>query len=123
MSKEAMKFDTGKEPIDLVDSEIILELAKVLGFGAKKYEAHNWKIGIPVTRYYSALQRHLLAWNDNEDKDQESGLDHLSHAACNLMFMIYHMKNSPKLDNRFKGHTQSFSDAMKATGLSIKDLK
>lgn len=123
MSKEAMKFDDGKLPIHLVDPEIILELAKVLDFGAKKYEAHNWKIGIPVTRYYSALQRHLFAWLECEDKDPESGLDHLSHAACNLMFLIYHMKNNPKLDDRFRKDKMSFSEAVSKLGVSIEDLR
>jgi len=108
--KEAMKFDGGKPPIDLVDQELILEVAKVLDFGAKKYEAHNWKIGIPISRYYSAMQRHMLSWNNGEDLDPESGLNHLSHAACNLMFMLYHTKNSPKLDNRFKGFQEGVND-------------
>ena len=63
-------------PIHLVDKELILETAKILGYGAEKYEAHNWRIGIPISRYFSAAQRHLLAWNDGEDNDPESGLPH-----------------------------------------------
>lgn len=99
--EKAMKFDDGKLPIDLIDQEIIIELAKVLGYGAKKYKAHNWKNGLPISRYYSALQRHILAFNNGETVDPESGLNHLGHAACNLMFMIYMMKNKPHLDDRF----------------------
>lgn len=98
--KKAMKFDKGKPPIDLIDQEIILELAKVLGYGAEKYEAHNWKIGLPISRYYSACQRHLLAFNSGETNDPESGLSHLGHAACNLMFMLYMLKHKPELDDR-----------------------
>lgn len=98
--EKAMKFDHGKPPIDLIDSTIILELAKVLGYGAEKYEAHNWKIGLPISRYYSACMRHLLAFNDGETIDPESGLNHLGHAACNLMFMLYMLKNKPELDDR-----------------------
>lgn len=97
---KAMKFDDGKAPIDLVDSTIILELAKVLGFGAEKYEAHNWKEGLPISRYYSAAMRHMMAFNDGETIDPESELNHLSHAACNLMFMLYMLKNKPGLDDR-----------------------
>lgn len=100
MKEKAMKFDDGKPPIDLIDSTIILELAKVLGYGAEKYEAHNWKIGLPISRYYSACQRHLLAFNDGESLDPESGLSHLGHAACNLMFMLYMLRNKPELDDR-----------------------
>ena len=56
---------------------------------------------MPISRYFSAAQRHLLAWNDGEDNDPESGLPHLAHASCNLMFMLYHTKHNPKLDDRF----------------------
>jgi hypothetical protein len=122
MKEEAMKFDDGKAPINLVDRELIIETAKVLGFGAKKYEAHNWKIGIPISRYYSALQRHMLAWNEGEDLDSESNLNHLSHAACNLMFMIYHAKNSPKLDDRYKGEKMKYASAMDLVNKNIKKL-
>lgn len=97
---KAMKFDGEKPRMDLVDKEIILELAKILTFGAEKYEAHNWKIGLPMSRYYSACMRHLLAWNSGETLDPESGLNHLSHASCNLMFMLYFTKNKPHLDDR-----------------------
>ena len=96
-----MKFDEGKEPHDLIDKEIIIELAKVLGYGANKYEAHNWKIGLPISRYYSACQRHLLSFNSGETIDSESGLNHLGHAACNLMFMLYMLKHKPELDDRY----------------------
>tara|TARA_R110001599_G_scaffold15833_1_gene65528 strand:- start:508 stop:900 length:393 start_codon:yes stop_codon:yes gene_type:complete len=98
--EKAMKFDGDKPRMDLVDKEIILELAKILTFGAEKYEAHNWKIGLPMSRYYSACMRHLLAWNSGETLDPESGLNHLSHASCNLMFMLYFTKNKPRLDDR-----------------------
>lgn len=100
MNDKAMKFDAGKEPHDLIDKEIIIELAKVLGYGAGKYEAHNWKIGLPISRYYSAAQRHLLAFNAGETFDPESGLNHLGHVACNLMFMLYMLKHKPSLDDR-----------------------
>lgn len=99
---KAMKFDDGKPPIDLVDKELIIEVAKILGYGAEKYEAHNWRTGLPLTRYYSAAMRHLMAWNDGEDVDPESGLSHISHAACNMMFILRLMKDKPELDNRPK---------------------
>ena len=97
---ETLKYDTGKAPIHLVDSGVIIELAKVLGYGALKYEAHNWKNGLPISRYYSACMRHLLAFNDGETFDPESGLNHLGHAACNIMFMLYMLNHKPELDDR-----------------------
>jgi hypothetical protein len=39
------KYDQDKPPIDLVPSVLIEEVAKVLAFGADKYEAHQWREG------------------------------------------------------------------------------
>lgn len=101
--EKASKHDEGKAPIHLVDKEIIIELAKILEHGAEKYGAHNWRKGLPLSRYYSAAQRHLMAWNDGETNDADSGLNHLSHAACNLMFMIHFSKQEGNnLDDRPK---------------------
>ena len=89
--KEFMKFDGGKPRIELVDSGIIIGLAQVLSFGAEKYEAHNWKLIQPkdLDRIYGAVQRHLLAYNDGERFDPESGLSHLYHANFGLMVLDY----------------------------------
>ena len=38
-------------------------------------------------RYYDALWRHMLQANQ-EEKDQESGLAHLEHAAWNILAII-----------------------------------
>ncbi len=99
---KADKYDDGKPPIHLVDKEIIIELAKVLGYGANKYTANNWRSGLSFSRYYSACMRHLLSWNSGKDNDEESKLNHISHAATNLMFLINLMKNKPELDDRCK---------------------
>ena len=86
----ALKFDKDKLPIYLVEPVLIDEVAKVLKVGAEKYGEENWKEGgISQQRYYSAAMRHMLAYRDGEFCDPESGLMHLSHAACNLMFMLY----------------------------------
>jgi hypothetical protein len=58
--------------------------------GAKKYSPDNWK-SVPdgKRRYYSAALRHLAAWREGEKLDPETGLPHLSHALCCLLFMSY----------------------------------
>ncbi len=40
------KFDGGKPRMDLLDPLWLAEVARVLGFGAQKYAAHNWRGGI-----------------------------------------------------------------------------
>lgn len=84
------KFDNGKIQYDLIPPECIEELAKVLTHGAKKYAPNNWKQVDPFNeRYYSALMRHLEAWRKGEEKDAESGLNHLSHVLTNAAFLLW----------------------------------
>lgn len=98
----ALKFDTAKPMMGLISSKFLVGLAQVLTFGAKKYSAHNWRNGFKYSRVYDALQRHLVAWNDNEDLDDETRMNHLDHAACELMFLREMVATRPELDDRFK---------------------
>src|SRR6188768_3731582 len=82
------KYDSGKPPMGLISSVAQTEEAKVLAFGAQKYDAHNWRGGMKWSRVYDAVQRHLVAWNAGEDIDPETGLSHLAHARCGLGFLI-----------------------------------
>ena len=77
-----------------------MELAKVLDLGAKKYGKGNWKNGFNWSRLYGAAQRHLHQWYSGETFDTESGLNHLSHALCNLVFLIEFSRSHPELDDR-----------------------
>ena len=90
MTEEGKKSDSNKLRTDLVPAETIEALAKVLGFGAVKYGDDNWKNGIEYYRIYGAILRHLLAWRKGELFDDESGLPHLYHALCELMFLTYY---------------------------------
>ena len=51
---------------------------------------NNW-VNVPdaKTRYYDAAMRHLDAWHRGEVNDEESGLPHLAHAACCLLFVMW----------------------------------
>jgi hypothetical protein len=98
----AMKFDTDKLPVNLLSSEALLQTAAVLKFGADKYHAHNWRDGFAWSRPLAAAMRHIMAFNDGEDKDPESGLSHLAHAACCIMFLLEFEKTHPQLDDRYK---------------------
>jgi hypothetical protein len=85
------KFDGGKPQYGLLPPLALEETAKVLTFGAQKYEPDNWKF-VPDSkrRYFDALQRHLWQWKGGEQNDQETGLSHLAHAMCCLMFLYEH---------------------------------
>ena len=85
------KDDIGKPMVSLVQAPFILDIAKVLTFGAKKYGKNNWKHIDPqeIDRLKDSLLRHTLAYTSGTDIDPESGLSHAAHAACNLMFLHY----------------------------------
>jgi len=91
MSKElhGKKYDGGKPKLYLLPPKSINEVGKVLTFGAEKYDAHNWrKVEDLQNRYTSAALRHIFAHVDGEDVDEETGLSHLAHAICCLMFKL-----------------------------------
>jgi hypothetical protein len=92
---EGVKFDDDKPRYDLIPPEALEGLAKVLTFGAKKYAPRNWEKGMTWGRVFAALMRHLWAWWRGEDKDAETGLSHLDHAACCIAFLqTYEVRHS-----------------------------
>lgn len=88
---EGVKFDADKLRYDLVPPEALEQIAEVLTYGARKYAPDNWKtVSDPYARYYAAAMRHMEARRMGEVDDPESGLPHLAHASCCLMFMLWH---------------------------------
>lgn len=85
---QSIKADNGKPQCRLVPCEIVRNIAYVREYGAKKYgSAENWK-SVEKERYIDAMYRHLLAYiEDNKSIDEESGLPHLWHLACNVAFL------------------------------------
>jgi hypothetical protein len=98
----AVKHDQNKLPMHLLSTEALEQIAAVLQFGAQKYESHNWRKGFVWSRPLSAALRHILAFNNGEDRDPESNLSHLAHAACCIMFLLEFEKTRPELDDRYK---------------------
>jgi hypothetical protein len=98
----ALKFDQDKLPLHLLSTEAMNQTAAVLAFGADKYAAHNWRKGFTWSRPLAAAMRHITAFNAGEDKDRESGLSHLAHAACCIMFLLEFEKTHKELDDRYK---------------------
>lgn len=85
---EGLKFDDGKLRWDLLPLDCIEDLVKILTFGANKYGVNNWQ-KVEEDRYFAALMRHLVASRLGELNDSESGLSHLSHAMCNVLFLLW----------------------------------
>ena len=87
--EKGKKYDSDKPHLYLLPPKTLYEVGKVLTFGAEKYDPHNWrKVDDLQNRYSSAAMRHILAHIDGEDLDEETGLSHLAHAICCLMFKL-----------------------------------
>jgi len=85
------KFDGGKLEYGLLPPYALKATVDVLTFGAQKYERDNWKkVPDSKRRYFDALQRHVWAWKEGEVLDPETGMHHLAHAMCCLMFLYEH---------------------------------
>lgn len=87
------KFDGGKLLFSLLTRSLagpVRVVVAVLTYGANKYAAESWQL-VPDARrrYEDALDRHLSQWRLGEDFDDESGLHHLGHAACNALFLLW----------------------------------
>lgn len=87
---EGTKYDDDKIPLDLLSPYFLSGTAEVLKFGAAKYAPYNWAKGIKYSRVFSAMQRHLWAFWAGEDLDEDTGLPHLWHAGCCLMFLTHY---------------------------------
>lgn len=86
---QGIKYDGEKPKMHLLPPKATLEVAKVLTFGAQKYDEENWrKLDNLQARYSSGALRHIFAHIDKEELDPESGLSHLAHAICCLMFKL-----------------------------------
>jgi len=99
---DAIKKDSEKVRLDLLPVRPLLEVGRVLTFGAKKYEPRNWEKGFSWSRPYAATLRHLFAWWAGETYDKETGLNHLAHALCEIMFLLEFSYTHVEMDDRVK---------------------
>ena len=83
------KDDAGKGRPSLLPWDALNYVVGVLEFGARKYAPDAWR-GVPdgERRYLDAAMRHLVSHLLGEKTDDESGLPHLAHCACSVLFAL-----------------------------------
>ena len=91
-NKYLVKADKDKPMLGLMPKEAISAVAKVMEYGADKYEAGSW-IKVDKERYINAALRHIFAaQNDDGTYDfnakDESGMPHFWHALTNMVFVV-----------------------------------
>ncbi len=97
----AVKADGNKVLLQLLPLRAVNAVGVVMTHGAKKYSSNNWRGGFKYTRVCGAAMRHLFAWMCGEDKDPDSGLCHISHAATNLLFLSEMIITQTGEDDRY----------------------
>lgn len=73
------------------EDEQIIKIAKVLQYGADRYEPNNWRL-IPQEEHINHALIHILAHIAGDTQD-----NHIDHALCRLM-MAYSTKKSETFD-------------------------
>ena len=101
-SSQFQKLDAGKPPLGLLSTTALTKIAEVMAIGAEKYAAHRWRSGMEWQRLLNAALRHLLAYNDGQDTDEETGLSHLAHLGCCVIFLLEYEETHREFDNRYR---------------------
>ena len=98
---KAVKFDNDKVDWMILPYDALEEIIKVMEFGARKYARGNFASGegLEYTRVLNSLMRHILAFSRGEDLDPETGISHMAHAGCNVLFLLHYIKNPEKFKN------------------------
>ena len=82
---------TGKTNWNLINLKDLEGIIKVREHGVIKYKnPDNWKL-VDYREYFNALKRHIVEMDDKGifSVDDDSGLLHIDHCLCNLMFLSH----------------------------------
>lgn len=99
-ASEGLRYDEGKERVDLLPPDALMELGKVYGAGSVKYAARNWEKGMPWSKVLGPLMRHLFKWMKGETIDPEDGQLHIAKVAWNAIALLTYELRGIGLDDR-----------------------
>ena len=96
-------FESGAVRSELVDVRYDLispfglrRLAMTYAEGAKKYDDHNWRKGMPFSVLLNHVMEHLTLYSAGEN-----GTDHLAHAAWGLFAMMEFEETMPDMTDLY----------------------
>ena len=96
------KKDKDKPMLAYLPMRALEQVGQVMTFGAKKYGGHNYLYGLSYLRLSSATLRHMFAFIQGKDLDDESGLPHWAHAAACILMLGEMTFVKPSEDDRWK---------------------
>lgn len=97
---KGLRFNEGKTRHDLVPAFAQEQYARVLTKGSIKYEERNWERGMKWSKVMASMKRHIIAFEQGEDRDPETGEYHMAHIMCNAAFLTEYYKIYPQGDDR-----------------------
>lgn len=124
-AKGGLRYDEGKERVDLMCPIAAMGTARVWGKGARKYAAWNWAKGMPWSKVLGSLLRHVFKFMKGEDWDADpncpdcqkgtvgtdtwfcvkhTGELHVDCIGCNANILQRYARCNKDLDDRFKSH-------------------
>jgi len=102
------------ERYSLIPVEALDIMARLYGFGAEKYEAHNWRKGYEWTKSFDSLFRHATSALRGEDLDPETGLPHLAGVVFHCFTLMVFAEEHPEFDDRWTPDGRNtFNEAVK----------
>lgn len=129
---KGQKYDSEKPRWSLIPFKQLTEVVKVLTAGAEKYDDYNWQdVDNGKDRYFSAAMRHFAAWKEGEridpetertgqkmgKIDPETGLSHLAHAICNLLFLMWFDDKKPLCNIKLELDATNIQKALYKTSI------
>jgi hypothetical protein len=98
----AKKHDQDKIDLSLLPLPALELTAQALMYGEKKYGRNNFREGFDTNRLVAAALRHLFAWQNGRDLDEESGVSHLGHAIAAISMLVTNLADRTAKDGRYK---------------------
>ena len=86
--------------MDLLPWGALADVAKLYGYGANKYAAHNWRRGYKWSLSVAAMQRHFALWYEGEDDDAETKCNHLTSVVFHALTLLHYTKHHREGDDR-----------------------
>lgn len=83
-----LRYNAGKNRIDLLPPEWTWALGDVTTKGSYKYEERNWERGMKWSIMVGCASRHVLKFLVGERYDRETGCHHLAMAAWNILALM-----------------------------------
>ena len=85
---------------DLLPVQPLIEVARLYGAGAEKYDDRNWELGYAWSLSFAAMQRHAWAFWGGESIDPETQRHHLASVIFHAMALMEYEARRKGTDDR-----------------------